>query len=160
MSIRSLLPTLWPAGSNGSNDPFTALRHEVDRAFESFGRALPAVSWSQEMVMPRVNITRKDKTLEVTAELPGVDLKDVQLLVEDDILTIKGEKKQEKEDSSAERHLFECSYGSFSRSIALPFDADPKSIAAAFKNGVLTVTIPVPANAQVKAKRIEIRSAA
>lgn len=160
MSIRSLLPTLWPAGSNGSHDPFSALRHEVDRAFESFGRSLPAVTWPQDAVMPRVNVTQKDKTLEVTAELPGVDLKDVELLVDDDVLTIKGEKKHEKEDTSAERHLYECSYGGFSRSITLPFKADAKSIIAAFKNGVLTVTIPVPANARAKAQRIEIKPAA
>jgi HSP20 family protein len=159
MSIRSLLPTLWPASSNGSHDPVTALRNEVDRAFESFGRSLPAVTWPQEAVMPRVNVTQKDKTLEVTAELPGVDLKDVEVLVEDDVLTIKGEKKHETEDKSAERHLYECSYGAFSRAIALPFDADPKSITAAFRNGVLTVTIAVPADAKPKAQRIEIRPA-
>lgn len=160
MRFRSLVPEFWPASSNGSPDPFMALRHEVDRAFESFGRALPAVTWPQDAVLPRVNVTQKDKTLEVTAELPGVDLKDVELLVDDDVLTIKGEKKQEKEDKSAERHLYECSYGAFTRSVALPFVADPKSIAAAFRNGVLTVTIPVPANAQPKAQRIEIRPAA
>lgn len=160
MSFKSLLPSIWTAGGNGSQDPLSALRMEVDRAFESFGRALPLVTWSQDAVVPRVNVTRKDKILEVTAELPGVDLKDVELLVDDDVLTIRGEKKHEKEDKNAERHLYECSYGAFSRSVGLPFAADPKSIAAAFKNGVLTVTIPVPANVQPKASRIEIRPAA
>ena len=160
MSLRSLLPTLWPASSNGSNDPFNALRQEIDRAFESFGRSLPAVTWSQDVVVPRVNVIQKDSVLEVTAELPGIDMKDVELLVNDDVLTIKGEKKHEKEDKSAERYLYECSYGTFARSIPLPFEADAKSVAAAFKNGVLTVTIPVPAEAQPKAKRIEIRPAA
>jgi HSP20 family protein len=160
MSIRSLLPTLWPSSGNGAHDPFMALRHEVDRAFESFGRSLPSVTWPQDAVVPRVNVTRKDKMLEVTAELPGVELKDVELLVDNDMLTIKGEKRHEKEDKSEERHLYECSYGAFSRTIPLPFEVEPKSVTAAFKNGVLTVSIPVPADVHPKAKRVEIKAAA
>lgn len=160
MSIRSFLPALWPVGSNGGRDPFLSLRQEVDRAFESFGRALPSVSWNQDAVIPRINVTQKEKILEVTAELPGVELKDVELLVDDDMLTIKGEKKHEKEDRSEERHVYECSYGAFSRTIPLPFDVQPKDVSAAFKNGVLTVTIPVPAEIQPKARKVEIKAAA
>lgn len=159
MSLRSFLPTLLSNGGSGSPDPFAALRHEVDRAFESFGRSLPSVTWSQDVLIPRINIIKKDKVLEVTAELPGVELGDVDLLVDDDLLIIKGEKRQETEDKSTERHLHECSYGAFTRSIPLPFEADPKTVSAAFKNGILTVKIPVPANAQPKARRIEIKPA-
>lgn len=159
MNMRSLLPGLWPHG-NGSSDPFAALRQEVDRAFESFGRSLPSLAWPQDTAAPKVNVTQKDKVLEVTAELPGVDIKDVELLVDGDMLTIRGEKRQEKEDKSAERHIYECSYGAFSRTIPMPFEADPKNVSAAFKNGVLTVAIPVPADAHPKAKRVEIKAAA
>ncbi|MBN8534397.1 MAG: Hsp20/alpha crystallin family protein [Rhizobiales bacterium] len=159
MNMRSLLPGLWPQG-NGLSDPIAALRQEVDRAFESFGRSIPSLSWPQDATAPKINVTQKDKVLEVTAELPGVDIKDVELLVDDDVLTIRGEKRQEKEDKSAERHVYECSYGTFFRTIPLPFDADPKSVSAAFKNGVLTVSIPIPPEVQPKAQRVEIRQAA
>jgi HSP20 family protein len=98
--------------------------------------------------------------MEITAELPGVELKDVELLVDDDVLTIKGEKKVEKEDKSSERHVFECAYGSFVLSIQLPFDVDSKSVSADFKNGVVTVTIPIPETVQSKTHKVEIKSAA
>jgi HSP20 family protein len=165
MSFRSFLPNLWASNSNGGADPITSLRQEIDRAFESFGKSLPSVTmpsvtWPQEAVTPKINVVQKDKTVEIMAELPGVDLKDVELLVDGDILTIKGEKKLEKEDKTAERHVYECSYGTFARSIQLPFDVEPKSVMADFKNGVLTVAIPVPATAQTKAQKVEIKSAA
>lgn len=159
MNMRSLLPSLWPHG-NGSSDPLSALRHEVDRAFESFGRSMPSLTWPEDTAVPKINVTRKDKILEVTAELPGVEITDVELLVDDDMLTIRGEKRQEKEDTSTERHVYECSYGAFSRTIPLPFEADPKNVSAAFKNGVLTVSIPIPPEVQPKAQRIEIKPAA
>jgi HSP20 family protein len=159
MSIRSLLPTLWPASGNGTHDPFLALRHEVDRAFESFGRSLPSVTWPQDAVIPRVNVIRKDKILEITAELPGVELKDLELLVEDDVLTIKGEKQHETEDKSEEHHLYERSYGSFARTIPLPFVVEAESVSAAFKNGVLTVSVPVLVDIPPKAQRVEIKAA-
>lgn len=156
MNIRSFLPGLWQP-SNGASDPFMALRQEVDRAFESFGRSLPTVNWPQDVAAPKINMMQNDKVLEISAELPGVDIKDVELLVDRGMLTIRGEKKQEKEDNSAQRHVYECSYGAFSRTIPLPFEASPESVAAAFKNGVLTISIPVPAEAQPKAKRVEIK---
>jgi HSP20 family protein len=159
MTIKSFLPSLWHSNANGP-DAFQALRQEIDRAFESFGRGLPSVSWPTEAVLPKVNVTQNDKTMSVTAELPGVDLKDVELLIDDDVLTIKGEKKAEKEEKDGERHVYERSYGSFSRSIQLPFDADPKAVTAAFRNGVLTVDIPIPADVQPKARKVEIKAAA
>jgi HSP20 family protein len=160
MSFRSFLPSLWASNSNGATDPITSLRHEIDRAFDSFGKALPSVTWPQDTATPRINVVQKDKTVEITAELPGVEIKDVELLVDEDILTIKGEKKVESEDKTAERHVFECSYGAFARSIQLPFDVEPKSVKADFKNGVLTVTVPVPATVQNKAQKVEIKAAA
>jgi HSP20 family protein len=160
MTLQSLMPTLWSRNGLGQTDPFAALRQEIDRAFESFGRALPSPTWGREAAMPRVNVTRNEKALTVTAELPGVELKDVELLVDGDMLTIKGEKTSEREDKTAERQLYECTHGAFSRTIPLPFDADPKAVSADFKNGVLKVTIAVPADAQPKAKKVEIKAAA
>lgn len=158
MNMRSLLPNVWQP-ANGSSDLLSALRQEIDRAFESFGRSLPGMDWPKAAPMPKINVTQKDKALVVTAELPGVDSKDVDVLVDRDMLTIRGEKKQEKEDKSGERHVFECTYGAFSRVIPLPFEAEAKGVSAAFKNGVLTVSISIPAEAQPRAKRIEIKPA-
>ncbi|MGL4636136.1 MAG: Hsp20/alpha crystallin family protein [Beijerinckiaceae bacterium] len=165
MSFRSFLPSLWASNTNGTTDPINNLRQEIDRAFESFGKSLPSltlpsVTWQQEAIAPKINIVQKDKTLEITAELPGVELQDVELLVEDDMLTIKGNKKVEKEDKTAERHVFECAYGSFSRSVQLPFEVEPEVVKADFKNGVLTISIPVPAIAEAKAQKVEIKAAA
>jgi HSP20 family protein len=165
MNFRSYIPNLWASNSNGGADPILSLRQEIDRAFDSFGKSLPSVTlpsvtWPQEAVTPKINVVQNDKSVEITAELPGVELNDVELLVDDDILTIKGEKKVEEEDKSSERHVFECAYGSFVRSIQLPFDVDSKSVSADFKNGVLAVTIPIPATVQSKTHKVEIKSAA
>lgn len=165
MSFRSFLPSLWASNSNNVADPIVSLRQEIDRAFESFGKGLPSitmptVNWPQEAMAPKINVVQRDRMVEITAELPGVELKDVELLVDGDVLTIKGEKKVEKEDKTEERHVFECSYGSFARSIRLPFDVDSKNVKADFKNGVLSVTIPVPETAQTKAQKVEINAAA
>jgi HSP20 family protein len=156
MTLRSFLPSIFTSGNNGTIDPFSSLRHEVDRAFESFGKLSPSAAWANGMNAPKVNLVQKDQMMEVTAELPGVELKDVELLVDDDILTIKGEKKSEKEEKNAESYIRECSYGSFSRSIQLPFDIDSKKVVAAFKNGILTVTVPVPAQIESKAQKVQI----
>jgi HSP20 family protein len=159
MSIKSLLPSIWPSNNNAV-DPFQALRQEIERAFDSLGRGLPSLNWPSNVAMPKVNITQVDTLVSVTAELPGVELKNVELLIEDDRLTIKGDKKVENEENGAEKHLYECSYGAFSRTIQLPFSVDPKTVEAVFKNGVLSVSIPVPANAQPKAQKVEIKTAA
>ncbi|MGL5117157.1 MAG: Hsp20/alpha crystallin family protein [Beijerinckiaceae bacterium] len=159
MNMRSLLPSLWHSNNNHP-DALQALRQEIDRTFDSFARGLPSVSWPADAVVPKVNVTQNEKMVSITAELPGVDLKEVELLVDDDLLTIKGEKKAEKEEKDAERHVFECSYGAFTRTIQLPFDVDANTVNAAFKNGILTVTIPVPANVQPRARKVEIKAAA
>ncbi len=156
MTLRSFLPSIFTSGNNGVVDPFSSLRHEVDRAFESFGKYTPTMPWSKGLMAPKINLVQKDKVMEVTAELPGVELNDVELLVDDDILTIKGEKKSEKEEKNAESYIHECSYGAFARSVQLPFDIDSKKVVAAFKNGILTVTIPVPAQVESKAQKVQI----
>ena len=110
-----------------------------------------------------MDVTETDKEIELTAELPGLEEKDVQVNVSDNALTIKGEKKAEKEekeekDKDKNYRLFERSYGSFYRSIELPTGINPDAIKAALSNGVLKVIVPKPAPAQVK--KVEIKSAA
>lgn len=154
----SLLPSLW--GSSAEREPFRSLHQEVNRLFDQFGRGLPAV-WGPEngmMTAPTVDVSETDGEFTVTAELPGVAEADMQLSLNDNILTIKGEKKQEETKEDKEKHyrLVERSYGSFQRSIPLPFAADPDKVQASFKDGVLKVTIPKPPEAEAKSTRIPI----
>lgn len=157
MSIRSIIPHLLQ--TSPQREPYSSLRNEIDRVFESFGRGMPDLVWPYEAVTPRINVVRKEHQIEVTAELPGVEMGDVDLSIDDDVLTIKGEKKAEKEDKTEQRHVYECAYGTFSRSIKLPFEADPQTVNASFKNGVLTVVIPIPADTKPKVNRVEIKAA-
>ena len=97
---------------------------------------------------------RPTKELRVSAELPGLEEKDVEVLLADDVLTIRGEKKSEVEDK--ERQFSERFYGRFERRIPLGIEVEEDKVAASFKNGVLTVTLPKSARARARAKRIAI----
>lgn len=105
---------------------------------------------------PRVEVKENDKAYSVTAELPGLDDKDVTVQLEDDVLTISGEKKVEKTDDKT--HYTERSYGSFTRAFTLPSDADRKAIKAQFAKGVLTLEIPKATAPASKAQTIEVKS--
>lgn len=107
--------------------------------------------------MPRMDVAETDKDITLSAELAGMDEKDVEITVHDDVLTIKGEKKTEHEEKEGERYLTERSYGSFSRSIALPAEVDQEKIDASFKKGVLKVTLPKVPVQEAKAKKVEIK---
>jgi HSP20 family protein len=141
------------------DDPFTAMRREMDRVFESFGRDL---GWPTAMqggtMAPSIDVSESDREIKIEAELPGVDEKDVEVTVTDNVLTIRGEKKAEKEEKKKDYHLVERSYGSFARSVTLPFSAEPGQAKASFKNGVLSITLPKPPEITAKAKKIAISS--
>ena len=156
-------PTLRPFGRKsdvaaGGTDPFTAMRREMDRVFENFGRDL---GWSSAelpsaAMAPALDVSETDKEIKIEADLPGVEEKDVEVVVTDNVLTIKGEKKAEKEEKKKDYHMVERSYGSFARSIALPFQADPDKVKATFAKGVLNVTVPKPPEVKAKEKKIAI----
>lgn len=138
-------------------DPFRALQRRMDRLFDDFaGDYQWPFANGRGTKMPTIDVSETEKELTVEAELPGVDEKDIDVTLTDNLLTIKGEKKQEKDDKKKDYHLTERSYGSFSRSMTLPFDADPAMIKAAFKDGVLTITLPKPAEVKAKVKKIAI----
>ena len=103
-----------------------------------------------------VDIVEKDKTFEITAELPGLDAKNIELSMADDVLTIKGEKEQQSEETAKDRHVSERRFGSFRRSIQFPSGIDSGKIEANYKSGVLTVTLPKTAEAQKKQTVIPI----
>ncbi len=137
--------------SSASFEPLLQLHREVDRlfddAFRGFGvqwprLTLPAVAseW-QGLMRPALDIQETDKQYRITLEVPGVDEKDIHLTLDEDVLWIRGEKRQEQVHKDGQYHRVERGYGSFQRALNLPDDADQDSIKASFKNGVLAVTI-------------------
>jgi HSP20 family protein len=126
--------------------------------FEDFGRGwrLPMLVGRETLLALAINVSETDDAIEVTAELPGIDEKDVDVEVANNVLTIKGEKKSEKEEKEKDFHLVERSYGSFQRTVPLPYEIDPDKIAAKFTQGVLTVTMPKPPQAKEKVKKIKV----
>lgn len=152
------------------DDPFTRLHREMNRMFDEFSRGfgLSTNVWRSpfDMLeggtagtwMPRVDVAETDKEIKVTAELPGMDEKDVNLELSDNVLTISGEKRTEKEETEKNYYRSERSYGFFHRSLALPDGVDRDKVEATFKKGVLTVTLPKTATAQSKATKISVKA--
>ena len=153
--------------------PFERLQREIDRLFDDFaggigrsplGRSLfdiePAWRTQSAMsAMPAVDVTETDKAYEIAAELPGMDENNIEVKVADDVLTIKGEKQEVKEEKKRDYYLSERSFGSFQRSFQVPGGVDTDNIDANFKNGVLTVTLPKSTEAQKAEKKITVKSA-
>lgn len=124
----------------------------------SFPSREPFWTNDAELTAPAVDLTEDDKTYKVTAELPGMDEKDIDVTVSGGALVIKGEKKEEKEEKDKNYYLSERSYGSFRRSFSLPEGVDQDKITANFAKGVLTVTLPKTADAQKAQKKIEVKA--
>jgi HSP20 family protein len=160
VNLRSLLP--WrkksgagaptPAARNDSLDPFLTFRREVDRVFDDLFEALPGQGFSPmtgwQGMAPVVDVAETDKEIVVTAELPGLDEKDLQVTLAGDVLIIKGEKKAEREQKNGGAHYIERHFGAFSRSLRLPFAAQDDKIEAKYDKGVLTIRVPKPPAAQ------------
>jgi HSP20 family protein len=153
--------------------PFETLRREVEQLFDDFGRnflRLPTRPslfgfeplWRREAVWDTalaVDIAESEKGYEITAELPGMDEKNVEVKVANGNLTIRGEKQEEKEEKKKDYYLHERHFGSFERSFEIPEGVDADKIEAGFKKGVLTVTLPKKPEAQKPAKKIEVKAA-
>jgi HSP20 family protein len=159
MNLKSLIPV----GRERAvvSPPFLSLQREIDRLFDDFTRGFPTfimMSADGGKLMPVTDVTETDKEIEITAELPGLEDKDVQINLADNLLTIKGEKKVEKEQKDKDYRMVERSYGAFERTIELPEGVDAGAIKATIAKGVLTVTVPKPAPSQ--AKTIEVKAAA
>ena len=144
-------------------DPFVAFRREVDRLFDGFfdgfGRSGRTTLAEYSGLSPIMDVTEHDKEMLITAELPGLDERDFELTVSGDVLTLKGEKKSENERRNGDSYYTERRYGSFSRSVRLPFEVKDDSVAASYEKGVLTVRIPKPAEMQRPVRRIEVKRA-
>jgi HSP20 family protein len=152
-SLMRLDPSRW--------DPFKELEEISDRFNRLFGR-LPARSESGREAMtvadwaPTVDITEDDKEYLIKAEIPDVDKKDVKVTVQDGVLTLQGERKQEKEEKGKKFHRIERSYGSFVRSFALPDDVSEDKLKAEFKDGMLLVHLPKAEKPKPKAIEVKV----
>jgi len=171
MAVRDLIP--WSRGRSSVPNtvrqseefsPFLTLHREMNRLFDDvfdrFDSGMPSLlgrgpGWSRGS-WPTMEVNATDAEVRVSAELPGMDEKDVEVLVNEGVLTVRGEKKSETEDQG--RRFSEHYYGRFERSIALPFEVEEDRAEASFKNGVLTITLPKSARARESAKRIAINS--
>lgn len=144
------------------HDIFSAMRSEMDRVFDRFNQGFPGLpqlfgNGDGGTMMPSLDIKDTGKALVIEAELPGVDEKDVTLTVRDGVLTIKGEKRQSKEEKDESHYVMERSYGSFMRSVQLPPTVDENKLEAKFEKGVLCITAEKKPEAVKEEKRIEIR---
>ncbi len=153
--------------------PFESLRREIDQLFDDFDGGVwrwPFRRSSFDIepfrryeaafgAVPAVDVTETDKAYEIAAELPGMNDKNVEVKLADGVLTIKGEKQEEKEEKKKDYYLQERSFGSFQRSFQVPDGVDADKIEASFKNGVLTVKLPKSAEAQKTAKKIDVKAA-
>ena len=150
-----------PSFFGRDDNPFGTLFREVQKTFEDFSRRSPIAGLSSEMLPPKIDIAESRDAIDLTAELPGVDEKDVDVTLADGMLTIRGEKKSERDETDKEKnwHVVERSYGSFSRTISLPFDPDSAKVEAKFDKGVLHIHLPKPAEVAKKQQKIEIKKA-
>lgn len=140
---------------------FGSLQREIDRLFDDFARGFGTLAAAGNgSLMPSMDISETDKEFVITAELPGLERKDVEISLEDNVLTIRGEKKVETppDDKKTNVHVSERSYGVFYRVLELPFSIDPSSVQAVMSKGVLKVAIPKPARPE--SKKIEVKEAA
>jgi HSP20 family protein len=143
--------------------PFDRLRREIDHLFDDFGGDFWRAPFRQVErafgAMPAADVTETDGGFEVTAELPGMDEKNIEVKLANHTLTIKGEKRDEKEETKKDYYMRERSFGSFQRSFTVPEGVDTDKIEASFKNGVLTVTLPKTAEAKRAEKKITVKVA-
>ena len=163
MNMRDLIP--WgrseqttPSRYREEGDPFMTLHREMNRLFDDVFRGfdLTPVGMSRMASWPHVEVIENDKDVRVSAELPGLEDKDVEVLMGEGVLTIRGEKKSEVEDK--ERAFSERTYGRFERRIPLAWEVEEGKVEASFKNGLLTVTMPKSAQASTHVKRIAVNS--
>ncbi len=149
---------------NSANDLMTfpsgilSMQREINSLFDSFFRGsvedsgLVTTAWN-----PAVDITEHDSTFVVKVELPGVSRDDVRITIQDSMLTIRGEKKQEKETKGANVHRTERSYGAFQRSFSLPSSVKADAIEAKYSDGVLTINLPKAEEAKRKEIEVKVR---
>lgn len=168
MNMRDLIPwgrhQLASGRSREEGDPFMTLHREMNRLFDDVFRTFDMSPFGGGMGgmgrmagWPSLEVVETDKDVRVSAELPGLEDKDVEVLMNDGVLTIRGERKSEVEDK--DRSFSERYYGRFERRIPIPWEVEADKVEASFRNGLLTVTMPKSAQAASHVKRIPINAA-
>lgn len=172
MTISNLVPWRWGALPASADDrsldvfrsEMESLHRTIDRLFADAwgGNLVPSLlseTWTSGKIVPRLDVSEDDKAFRVTVELPGMSDKDVAVTVDERVLTVRGEKKEEKEQKDKNLFRSERAFGSFLRSIELPSDVDSAKIEAKFKDGVLTIDLPKTKQAQERVKQIPVKAA-
>jgi HSP20 family protein len=161
MTLRNLVPFVKKrVPVRYYDDPFTAMHRNMDSLFENFFRGFDLEPWEKHHASftPNVEVSESDREINVTAELPGMDEKDIDISLTHEALTISGEKKDEKEDNGNGYYIKERSYGSFKRTIPLYSEINAEKVDAHFKKGVLKITLPKSGKEMEKQKKIHITS--
>ncbi len=169
MFTRELAPRAWARKTNPQNKKIVAAEfpyfsHGLTHLFDELARdfdlsPLGNIDQTLQSFQPRLNFVEKDKTFEVSLELPGIKEKEIEISLEGDTLSIRGEKKDEKKEEKENVYHLERSYGSFQRTILLPSAIKEDEVKAVFENGVLNITLPKTEAARQKTRRIEVETA-
>ena len=162
MNIKSLIPFGFGSMPARGTDPFGDLRREMDRVFDEFSKewGLPETT-EMGFLTPKVNMSETDRGLEMTAELPGIDQKDIELDITDGVLTLTAKREAEKEetDETKKYHLVERSSGTYLRRFPLPFAVADDKVEATFDKGVLKVVVPRTPDEVKPVRKIEVKAA-
>jgi HSP20 family protein len=150
--------TIWrPFGEMAPFRDFERMRRDMDRFWDSFFERGVLRGEDGREWLPSLDVAETKNEIVVKAEVPGMEPKDIDISLSDGLLTIKGEKKQEREEKEENYHLVERSYGSFTRSIRLPNEVQRDKINASYKNGVLKVVLPKSEEAKKKEVKIKVQ---
>ena len=150
----------WVPEKSQEEHPVVSFQRAVNSLFDDFFKGIDIDAQGEKFgsFNPKIDMTEDEKSIKVTAELPGIEEKDIEVNLTKNILTVKGEKAQEKEEKGKESYYMERSYGSFQRSIQLPTEIQHDKIDANFKKGVLTITLPKAEIAIQEQKKIKVKS--
>lgn len=168
MALTELVP--WRMGRKnlsvrGSeiDNPFAALHRQMSRLFDDFFSDFGLQPWKgwagfDGGFYPRMDVAETDKEFTITAELPGIEQKDIEISLADGVLTLKGEKKQSSEEKKEGYYHSERSFGAFCRSVALPAEVDEEKVEATYKDGILKIRLPKTESQKARAKKIEVKA--
>ena len=160
MVFKDFISKNLPMRRENDKHPLARLQHDMNQVFDRFFGDFRISPFQDRdfMSFPKVDIKENKKEVLVSAELPGMEVDDIDISLNDNVLTLRGEKKQESKDERENYYHMECSYGSFNRNIVLPGDVESDNVKAEFKNGILKVSMTKKPEDQQKAKRIEIKT--
>lgn len=163
MQIKDLIP--WarkeyaPEPKTDDQNPIATLQRDMNRLFESFWTRAGDLDWPWVGGDAKSDVVETRDHVEVSIELPGMDMNDIEVSVTDDMLSVRGEKNVERQEEKKGYYLSERSYGAIYRTISLPPGVDGAKAEASFRNGVLTIKLPQIPEARAKVKRIEVQAA-